>query len=317
MPTPPFDREVLFLGGKGGVGKTTLAACLALASASRERRTLLVSTDPAHSTSDALGCTLGNEATAVRPNLWAVEIDPAEEADRYISEVKRRVADATPPRLAAEVERQIDIARVTPGADESALFDRFTRLLDELGSAYERIVFDTAPLGHTLRLLSLPELMNVWIDGLVDRRKKVNVLGRMWRRVAGSGQGSVEAHDPILGALQERQQRFQRARVLITDAARTGFVFVVIPELLPVAETERSIDVLNRNAIPVAAVVVNQRFQGNDQARLDREQQYVDRVRSRFSSHPIAEIPRLDIEPHGMPGLQVLLDAIPSSMFEG
>ena len=88
---------------------------MALQAAREGLRTLLVSTDPAHSTSDVLDTRLDGEAREVRPQLWALEIDPAEEADRYIEDVKARIADVTPPRLMAEVERQIDIARVTPG----------------------------------------------------------------------------------------------------------------------------------------------------------------------------------------------------------
>ena len=159
-PRRILDREVVFFGGKGGVGKTTLAATMALEAAREGHRTLLVSTDPAHSTSDVLDTRLGGEAREVRPRLWALEIDPAEEADRYIDDVKARIADSTPPRLMAEVERQIDIARVTPGAEESALFDRFTRIAEEAGDTWDRLIFDTAPLGHTLRLLALPELMD-------------------------------------------------------------------------------------------------------------------------------------------------------------
>ena len=312
-----FDRRVLFFGGKGGVGKTTLAASIAVMSAEGGARTLLVSTDPAHSTSDVLGQPLGNEPVEVLSNLWAVEIDPVQEVDRYIAQVKDRIADSVPPRLAAEVERQIDIARVTPGADESALFDRFTSILAELEMTYDRIIFDTAPLGHTLRLLSLPELMGTWIDGLIARRRKVNVLGRMWRSISGGAQGSATNDDPVLNALQERQRRFADARHVMTDAERTGFVFVVIPEHLPVSETERSVEALDRNAIPVSAVVVNQCYRGQDAARRKRESGYVTRLQQRFDTHPIIELPRLGTEPHGLDGLRRLIAAIPGVPFEG
>ena len=313
MNGPALDRSVLFFGGKGGVGKTTLAAAIAIMSADRGDRTLLVSTDPAHSTSDALGMDLGGQATEVLSNLWALEIDPVEETERYIKQVKARIAESTPPRLAAEVERQIDIARVTPGADESALFDRFTSILTELGSRYDRLVFDTAPLGHTLRLLSLPELMNTWIDGLIARRKKVNVLGRMWRTVSGAAQGGVRDSDPVLDALQDRRDRFEHARQVMTDAKTTGFVFVVIPEHLAISETERSVTVLDRHAIPVAAVIVNQCNRGSDR---EREQAYLTRLKRRFHGHPIFEVSRLGQEPHGIDGLRQLIAAIPRGVFE-
>lgn len=322
-PRRILDREVVFFGGKGGVGKTTLAAAMALQAAREGRRTLLVSTDPAHSTSDVLDTRLGGQAREVRPGLWALEIDPAEEADRYIDDVKARIADSTPPRLMAEVERQIDIARVTPGAEESALFDRFTRIAEEAGDAWDRLIFDTAPLGHTLRLLSLPELMGAWIGGLIARRRKVNALGRMWRNVAGAAAGSEHpGEDPVLGALTERQARFRRARALITDPHRTGFVFVVTPEHLPVAETERSVKMLDKYGIPVAGIFLNQVVPEDAdgkllEARRNRQARHIRRVREVFGAHPVHEVPLLDGRLRGLPGLERLGRTLPSSERSG
>ena len=318
-PRRILDREVVFFGGKGGVGKTTLAATMALEAAREGHRTLLVSTDPAHSTSDVLETRLGGEAREVRPRLWALEIDPGEEADRYIEDVKARIADATPPRLMAEVERQIDIARVTPGAEESALFDRFTRIAEEAGTTYDRLIFDTAPLGHTLRLLALPELMSAWIGGLISRRRKVNVLGRMWRNVAGAAAGSEDPEeDPVLRALTERQTRFRRARTLITDPHRAGFVFVVTPEHLPVAETERSVRMLDKYGIPVAAILLNQVVPEDAggtllEARRDRQREYSARVRGSFSQYPVHTIPLFEGRLHGLAALERLAEALPAS----
>ncbi len=267
MPAPPappapsagaplLSRQILFFGGKGGVGKTTVAASYALLAAGQGHRTLLVSTDPAHSTGDILQASLGPEPRMVFADLWAMEIDPATEADRYIAEVKARIADTTAPRLVHEVERQIDIARVSPGAEEAALFDRFTRIMEEVGDRYDRILFDTAPTGHTVRLLSLPELLTAWISGLISRREKVNVLGRMWRSVAGAAAGTTgrDREDPVLTALEERRERFQRARATITDHERTAFVFVIVPERLPILETKRAIAALGKYGIPVGGV---------------------------------------------------------------
>lgn len=305
-------QPILFFGGKGGVGKTTLAATVALASAASGRRTLLVSTDPAHSIGDALDVRLSNAAREVMPNLWAVEIDPAEEADRYIAAVKERIAAVTPPRLAAEVERQIDIARITPGAEESALFDRFTRLMDEAGAAYDRVVFDTAPLGHTLRLLSLPEQMQLWIRGLIGRRRKVNVLQRMWRNVAGASAGDVEGgDDPILAALEERRARFARARETVIDRARTAFVFVLVPERLPILETERAARTLVRHGIPIGAVLVNRvRSCGCDHAppaeRHAHERAHLEDIARRFRAYPLVTVPLLPRDIRGADDLQEL-----------
>ena len=260
--TSPFpDRRILFFGGKGGVGKTTLAAVAALEFADRHRRTLLVSTDPAHSTSDILRIELGPEPRGVVADCWAMELDPEREADRYIASVKDRVAEATPPRMVAEVERQIDAARISPGALEAALFERFTRILEEEGSDFDRIVFDTAPTGQTLRLLTLPEQMGAWITGLIRRREQVGALARMWRNVAGSAAETgpaAEKADPVLAALESRRARFHRARGILTDPEQTAFVFVLIPERLPIWETEQAAQTLTKYGIPVGAMLVNQ-----------------------------------------------------------
>ena len=308
-------RPLLFFGGKGGVGKTTLAAAVAVGSADAGRRTLLVSTDPAHSVGDVLRIGLGNEPSGVLPNLWALEIDPTEEADRYIAGVKERIAEVTPPRLAAEVERQIDVARVSPGAEEAALFDRFTRLMEEAGTGYERVVFDTAPLGHTLRLLALPEQLQQWIRGLIGRRRQVNVMRRMWRNVAGAAAGEARPDDPVLEALEERRARFARAREALTDPARAAFVFVVTPERLPILETERATRILERYRIPVGAVVVNRVLPAAAEGpfaerRRDEEAGHLDDIRRRFAAHALLGVPQLPRDVQGMDDLRRLWEAL-------
>ncbi len=307
-----LERRVLFFGGKGGVGKTTVASAFALVSADRGDRTLLVSTDPAHSTSDIFEHKLAGEPKAVVDNLWAMEIDPEREVDTYIADVKARIADTTPPRLAGEVERQIDIARVSPGAEESALFDRFARILDEDGSNYERIVFDTAPTGHTLRLLSLPETMTAWITGLISHRKKVNVLGRMWRNVAGAAAGSHhDQDDPVLQALDQRKQRFEKARQLVTDRDRTAFAFVVIPERLPILETAKAVGALDKYRIPVGGVFVNRVLPSHAeceflQRRRQREARYLEEIAETFAAHCTQRVPLMEEDVVGVEALRLL-----------
>ncbi len=303
------DKKIVFFGGKGGVGKTTLAATFAIRAARRRVRTLLVSTDPAHSTSDVLETGLGPEPRLVTAHCWAMEIDPERETGRYIDDVKQRIAETTTPRLLEEVERQIDIARISPGSEEAALFERFTHIIEGSVGEYDTIVFDTAPTAQTLRLLSLPELMNAWVGGLIRRRKKLNALSRMWRNVAGAAAGD-EAHgeDPVLQTLEQRQNRFHRARQILTDARKTAFMFVVTPERLPIVETERAVAALEKYGIPVGAVFVNRVLPSSAEGefldrRRERETEYLDRIERAFGSHPLYRVPLMDSDVVGVEAL--------------
>jgi len=307
-----FEKEIVFFGGKGGVGKTTLAAAFALRGAERGERTLLVSTDPAHSTSDILETELGPEPRSVATDFWALELDPEQEATRYIDDVKQRIAVTTAPRMLEEVERQIDIVRISPGSQEAALFERFTRIIEGSAGHYRRIVFDTAPTGQTLRLLSLPELLNAWMSGLIGRRKKLNALSRMWRNVAGAAAGGRSTgSDPVLTALEERKERFHRARRILTDARKTAFAFVVVPERLPILETERAVGILARHRIPVGAIFVNRVLPRGVQSdfmrrRGVRESQYLENIERSLGTYPIYQVPLLDRDVVGVTALRRL-----------
>lgn len=284
------DRRLAFFGGKGGVGKTTLAAAFATLLAGRGEKTLLVSTDPAHSTSDILGMDLTGEPRHVEGKLWAVEIDPAKDAEEYIEKIKADAKESVSIEVIPTVEQHLDLAKNSPGTEESALFDRFVDLISLCPGEYDRIVFDTAPTGHTLRLLTLPALLSAWAEGMVRQREKVAGMERMLRNLAGD---DAPGGDPILDRLRERRDRFHHARHRLLED--TTFYLVLIPERLPIEETSRALKTLAANEVHVGALVVNRVFPDAAdgefmRSRLEQQSEYLEEINDRFAGKKVVRV---------------------------
>jgi arsenite/tail-anchored protein-transporting ATPase len=309
-----LDRRILFFGGKGGVGKTTCATAFALLASEAGRRTLLVSTDPAHSTGDILETELGPSERRITEHLWALEIDSEKAAAEYIDRVRIHLLRVAPEHLRAEMERQVEIARVSPGAEEAALFDRVAELVLTVRDQYDLVVFDTAPTGHTLRLLTLPELLQAWIDGLLERRKRVNELSTMWRQMTVGGSPDEETTDPVEKILTARRRKFFQMRELLLSPGETAFVFVLLAERLPILETAKAVDMLHRFKVPVGGLVVN-RILPQDSgdhpflaARKEQEQRYMKEIEATFPDLPRLELPLLPHDVVGSDALQEIVD---------
>lgn len=284
------NGRLVFFGGKGGVGKTTLAAAFATLLAGRGEKTLLVSTDPAHSTGDILGARLSGEPGHVEGNLWAVEIDATSDAEAYIERIKEDARESVSPEVLPTVRKHLDLAKSSPGTEESAMFDRFVDLISLSPDEYDRIVFDTAPTGHTLRLLTLPALLTAWAEGMVRQREKVAGMERMLRNLAGE-EGSDE--DPILNRLRERRDKFHHARHRLLED--TTFYLVLIPERLPIEETARTLHTLIENGIVVGGLVVNRVLpdvaEGDFmRARLEQQSEYMREIGERFRGQNIIHV---------------------------
>src|SRR5882762_2639309 len=232
-----FKKRILFFGGKGGVGKTTCASAMALARAKEGKRVLLVSTDPAHSTSDIFEKPFSREEREIYPGLTGIEIDADFEARRYIDGVKEQIAKLFSSSILKEAERQIELASTMPGVEEVALFDRMGELMVTHMDSYDLVVFDTAPTGHTMRLLRMPELMASWIEALSRRRRNLMKFGQNIEQ-AGS------EPDPILATLERRKEKLEGVRARLMQHNFTGFVLVLVPERLPIEESARTAESL-------------------------------------------------------------------------
>ncbi|MDS9471710.1 ArsA family ATPase [Sporosarcina pasteurii] len=285
-----LKKDILFVGGKGGVGKSTSAAAIALKSAQDGYKTLLISTDPAHNVGDIFETKIGGKTTEVTKNLYALEIDPELETENYIKSVKENIKGVVKSAMMEEVHRQLDTAKASPGADEAALFDRLISIILEERTQFDKLIFDTAPTGHTIRLLSLPELMGVWIKGLLDKRRTTN---ENYSRLINDGD---PVEDPIYDVLRVRQARFSKAREILLDELKTGFIFVLNPERLPIIETKKAIELLNNYDLHVSTLIVNkvlpENVDGNFMTeRKKHEKQYIDKIEETFSQQKLLYVP--------------------------
>ena len=304
-----LKKRILFFGGKGGVGKTTCASAMALAASGDGKKVLLVSTDPAHSTSDIFEHPFDREEREVYSGVTGVELDADFEARRYVDNVKGQIASLFSPSILKEAERQIELAATMPGVEEVALFDRMSDMIIDRIDKYDMIIFDTAPTGHTLRLLRMPELMASWIEALSKRRKTLLSLNQDIDKVRLNRQAGEAGEDPILATLQRRKDKLEQVRVRLMQHNFTGFVLVLIPERLPIEESARAAEILRESNVNVCGIVVNRvlpdNLEGNFyQARLKQEQVYRDEIHTRFGGYPLTWIPQAETDVYGLKNLE-------------
>lgn len=228
----------VFFSGKGGVGKTSMACAHALRFAAEGRRTLIVTTDPASNLADVFEQEIGHHITPIQgmPNLWAMEIDPDKATQEYIDRAMEPIRAAFPPQIVQVMEEQMS----GPCTAEVAAFDRFTDFLDvsaQTDNIFDIVIFDTAPTGHTIRLLELPAEWSQSIDAAS----------------AGSGQTCLGP----TAAIQDAKRKYERALAAMRDKDQTTFVFVLHPEAISIKETRRAISELSKLDIHNYRLIVN------------------------------------------------------------
>ncbi len=311
LPADLLTRDLRFIlvGGKGGVGKTTVAAATALALARRAPtgKTLIFSTDPASALPDSLGCAVGDQPAPVAgvPGLYAVQINAqaglTDLRERYMAEINE-VFDSFLGGGSLDVAFDRDvmlemISLIPPGLDEIISLMSLIDLLET--GVYDRFVLDTAPTGHMLRLLEMPNLAIDWFkaffrllikySGVVTLTKTAQVMVDMFKGVK-----KVQAH--------------------LTDAQHTEFIAVTIPEAMGIYETERFLASLDVMRVPCRRLVVNMVVPPTDcafcQAKRAEQQGYIAGLRRQFSQYAVTELPLFPHEIRGLAGLGEVGDVL-------
>ncbi len=295
-------RTILYTG-KGGVGKTSVAAATALRCAAAGRRTLILSTDPAHSLSDSLQTALGSQPTQVAPSLQAAEIDSQDELGSHWSGVQawlgRVFARRGLDRISAEE------LTVPPGFDE--LFALLRLREHHESGEWDVIVIDCAPTGETLRLLSFPEAARWWLEKIVPLERAIIATA------APLALGLLDLPlptDAVFADLQRLSANLIAMDAILRDGAHATIRLVMAPDRMVIGEAMRTFTYLNLYGYLTDAVVVNKVFPadvgGYFAGWRAHQQEQLELVRSAFAPVPVLEVPYLDREVLGTEMLAIL-----------
>jgi arsenite-transporting ATPase len=293
-------RLILYVG-KGGVGKTTVAAATAVRAAELGRRTLVVSTDIAHSLGDVLQAELGADPQPVAENLYGQEINVLEEVRRTWGQFQAQVADLLRQEGLSEI--QADELAIFPGMEEVAALVQIGRRVRS--GDFDCIVVDAAPTGETVRLLSMPDSFR-WYAGRVEAWR-----GRLMRFLGPFMRGLLPNLD-MLDVMRHVAVRVDELRAALTDARRSSYRIVVTPDRMVLKEARRAETYLNLFAYPIDAVVVNRVWppdwaaaEGNSfaQALHARQEQIREEIQGTFPTLPRFEAPLMALEPIGTAAL--------------
>ena len=320
---PPHTRQgmarLLLFGGKGGVGKTTTSAATAVWLADSGLRVLLVSSDPAHSTSDSLGVEIGSEPTPIEgvDGLFGLEMDPESKISSLLPKLGGMMdnmgsgggmgglgslgmmLDPNAKQEMTEMRSEVQTSdMVIPGLDEALAFDELLRHVED--PTWDVIVFDTAPTGHTLRFLSLPELIESWSDRLI---RMMRVSGGIRSMIFGRKESE---------SMKEELERFRRrvlhVRRVLSNEEITSFTLVTIPERMGINETLRAHESLREYKLPVPSCLVNRVTPEFDHPfllnRREAELERIEELKGQLENVEIATMELMDTEVVGIDRLR-------------
>jgi len=317
---PKSGFRVLFVIGKGGVGKTTMSASLSVALAERGYKTLIVSLDPAHNLGDVFMTELNDRPRQLEENLYAMELDMEKLIKSYLKHLEDRMRNMYRYLTVINLEKYFEVLSFSPGIEEYATLEAIRDILKG-GSEWDIIVFDTPPTGLTLRVLALPRVSLLWVEKLSELRAKILDRRRMIEKVQGQRKFIVDGkemvlpsraeEDPVMKELKAYRGEIEFVNSIVTDPDKTSVVAVMNPEMLPLYETERAYETLKKFRIPMKLVVINKVIELEEdipklRVKIEAQRKVLEKVKERFSGLERVEIPMFEEEPRGMEWLRKL-----------
>lgn len=311
----PNIKYILF-GGKGGLGKTTLSAATAYWLAKRGKKVVAFSTDPQASLTDIFERELfGKGEIEIAPSLFALEIDADRRIAEYQEEIRKKIREMY-GAVPSEIEDYIRSSAAEPAMAESATFDAMVELMTS--GRYDVYVFDMMPHGHAIRFISMASILDVWVDKVVETRKKAEEYGDI--AAVMSGKGGLAREDEMLNELESIRSRLDFVSDIMRDRKHTAFFYVLIPELMPILDTKRALGMFEAFEIPLTGIIVNMVYpvelleQPGVPAylknRIRMQQKYMKTIESEFGPMIRGIVPMLDREPKGLEMIEKVAEVL-------
>jgi arsenite-transporting ATPase len=300
------NLKYIVFGGKGGLGKTTLSAATAYWLSSKGKKVVVFSTDPQASLTDIFERNIfGKGEVEIVSNLYALEIDADKRIEEYQNSIKKKIVEMygeVPP----EIEEYITSASAEPAMAESATFDAMVELMTS--RKYDIYIFDMMPHGHAIRFLGMSQILDAWIDKVVETRKKASEYGEV--AAVMSGKGGLAQEDAILDELNFIRSRLDFVSTIMKDQEHLAFFYVLIPEEMAILDTQKAISMFKEFGIPISGVIVNQVYPTellNDPStpqflrnRITMQQVHMRKIKELFGEMILGIVPMLDREPKGL-----------------
>jgi arsenite-transporting ATPase len=306
------ERRYIMFGGKGGLGKTTFSAAAAYWLASQGKKVLVFSVDPQASLTDIFKKDIfGKGPVPITDNLWAQEVDADSHIRAYQQEIRQKILDMYGlPAVPEEIENYIQAASAEPAMEESAIFDAVVDVV--MKGDFDYYIYDLVPLGHALYYLSMAKVYDEWINKITKLREEMREYEEMVSRLRRE---KVNEQDEILKELLYIKGRINTSAGILTDKAKTGFFFVVVPESMVIDDTQKAARMFAQFDVPVAGYVVNrviphqlleQNIPDYLRRRIAMQDWHLKDVQSAFGDKVMALVPEMERDVTGLPMIEKL-----------
>ncbi|WP_297066091.1 ArsA family ATPase [Thermococcus sp.] len=311
---PKQGFRVLFVIGKGGVGKTTTSASIAVGLAERGYKTLIVSLDPAHNLGDVLMEKLNDKPKKILDNLYASELDMEKLIKAYLKHLEKNLKNMYRYLTVINLEKYFEVLSYSPGIEEYATLEAIRKILTE-GDNWDVILFDTPPTGLTLRVLALPRISLIWADKLIEIRRKILQRRMAIAKIKGEEEYEIEgekfklpkeeAEDPVMRELLQYRKEVEFVEKVITNPDKTSVIAVMNPEMLPLYETERAYESLRKFKVPLRLIVINKVVQLKEEipelkVKMEAQRKVLEEVEQKFKGVDTVTLPMFAEEPRGV-----------------